>query len=191
MPRRAYASCLRCAALPAGWRPATWPWAPSGTKPFSRPSMTPRAWCCSSPARPTIRHSSESEVNRAFRGRKPIYTFRLEDITPSGSLDFYLAQHHWMDGFAAPLESSVDELAKAVTAGGESPRGSRPRQARRGAATPRSPCRWRSSSPSPWLESGCGNGSRMLPPRQVSLHVQARVLKAQENPPLLRLAQHQ
>lgn len=58
----------------------------------------------------------QSEVNRAFRQRKPIFTFRIENVTPSGSLDFYLGRHHWMDAFNGPLPGHVAALAKAITA---------------------------------------------------------------------------
>src|SRR6202521_1760864 len=57
-----------------------------------------------------------NEVNRAFSQRKAIFTFRVEDVVPSGSLEFYLARHHWTDGFPPPLEGKIDELADAVHA---------------------------------------------------------------------------
>src|SRR5437868_792301 len=45
------------------------------------------------------RHSNDSpfvknELNRAFSQRKPIVTFRIEDVTPGRSLELYLARHH-------------------------------------------------------------------------------------------------
>src|ERR1700674_5582373 len=55
-----------------------------------------------------------NEVNRAFAQRKAIFTFRVEDVRPSGSLEFYLARHHWMDGFPPPLDKKVDALAAAI-----------------------------------------------------------------------------
>ncbi|OFW13813.1 MAG: hypothetical protein A3H29_12820 [Acidobacteria bacterium RIFCSPLOWO2_02_FULL_67_21] len=57
----------------------------------------------------------QNEVNRAFGKKKPIFTFRIEDIPPSGSLEFYLARHHWTDGFPPPLEPKVAQLAVAVS----------------------------------------------------------------------------
>src|SRR5579864_3892220 len=55
-----------------------------------------------------------NEVNRAFSQRKAIFTFRVEDVVPSGSLEFYLARHHWTDGFPPPLGKKVDALAAAI-----------------------------------------------------------------------------
>lgn len=64
-------------------------------------------------------HSNESsyvknEVNRAFSEGKPIITFRLEDVLPGRSLQLYLARHHWMDAFPAPLEPRVEQLGASI-----------------------------------------------------------------------------
>src|SRR4051812_26415402 len=56
----------------------------------------------------------QNEVNRAFGKQKAIFTFRIEDVAPAGSLEFYLARHHWIDGFPAPLEEKVARLAAAI-----------------------------------------------------------------------------
>ena len=58
----------------------------------------------------------KNEVNHAFAASKPIFTFRVEDVQPSKSIGFYLARHHWTDGFAKPLDQTVPQLAAAVTA---------------------------------------------------------------------------
>src|SRR5229473_3509501 len=58
----------------------------------------------------------KNEVNHAFGARKTIFTFRVEDVVPGKSLGFYLARHHWMDGFPAPLGKNVDALAVAINA---------------------------------------------------------------------------
>ena len=55
-----------------------------------------------------------NEVNRAFAQRKAIFTFRVEDVLPSGYLEFYLARHHWTDGFPPPLDAKIDRLAAAL-----------------------------------------------------------------------------
>src|SRR3954462_13585852 len=34
----------------------------------------------------------QNEVNRAFSKQQPIFTFRIEDVAPAGSLEFYLAR---------------------------------------------------------------------------------------------------
>lgn len=56
----------------------------------------------------------KNEVNHAFSGQKAIFTFRAEDVQPSKSLGFYLARHHWTDGFDGPLDVPAARLATAV-----------------------------------------------------------------------------
>ncbi len=58
----------------------------------------------------------KNELNHAFAAKKPIFTFRVEDVQPSKSLSFYLARHHWTDGFTGPLPETVPQVAAAVTA---------------------------------------------------------------------------
>src|ERR1700681_1671370 len=55
-----------------------------------------------------------NEVNHAFGARKTIFTFRVEDVLPGKSLGFYLARHHWTDGFPPPLAKKVDGVAVAI-----------------------------------------------------------------------------
>jgi len=58
----------------------------------------------------------KNEVNRAFSQRKPIVTFRLEDVIPGRSLELYLARHHWTDAFPPPLAARVERLATSIAA---------------------------------------------------------------------------
>ncbi|MEQ1580768.1 MAG: TIR domain-containing protein [Steroidobacteraceae bacterium] len=57
----------------------------------------------------------KNELNRAFSVKKPIVTFRIEDVLPGRSLELYLARHHWTDAFPPPLEPRVDQLASSLT----------------------------------------------------------------------------
>jgi Tol biopolymer transport system component len=57
----------------------------------------------------------KNELNRAFSVKKPIVTFRIEDVLPGRSLELYLARHHWTDAFPPPLEPRVDQLAGSLT----------------------------------------------------------------------------
>jgi eukaryotic-like serine/threonine-protein kinase len=59
-------------------------------------------------------HFVKNEVNRAFSQKKPIITFRTEEVTPGRSLELYLARHHWTDGFPQPLEPKVDQLTLSI-----------------------------------------------------------------------------
>ena len=56
-----------------------------------------------------------NEVNHAFAAKKAIFTFRVEDVQPNKSLGFYLARHHWTDGFPPPIETKVAQLAAGVS----------------------------------------------------------------------------
>jgi CheY-like chemotaxis protein len=56
----------------------------------------------------------KNEVNRAFSRGKPMLTFRIEDIMPVKSLEFYLARHQWTDGFLPPLEDRIARVASAL-----------------------------------------------------------------------------
>ena len=56
-----------------------------------------------------------NEVNHAFAAKKAIFTFRVEDVQPNKSIGFYLARHHWTDGFPPPLEAKVAQLAAGVS----------------------------------------------------------------------------
>jgi len=58
----------------------------------------------------------KNEVNRAFGKGKMILPFRMEDVLPTGSLEFYLARHQWADGFPPPVEERIGRLASAILA---------------------------------------------------------------------------
>jgi serine/threonine-protein kinase len=58
----------------------------------------------------------KNEVNCAFSERKPIVTFRIEDVIPGRSLQLYLARHHWTDAFPPPMGARVETLATSITA---------------------------------------------------------------------------
>jgi hypothetical protein len=54
------------------------------------------------------------EIERAANKNIPIVSFRVEDVMPSGALEFFLSSHHWLDAFPLPLENYVDMLLQAV-----------------------------------------------------------------------------
>lgn len=55
-----------------------------------------------------------SEVERAFNKSKPIVPFRIEVLTLSRSLEFFLSASQWLDGSNDP-ESHFSSLLEAVT----------------------------------------------------------------------------
>ena len=56
------------------------------------------------------------EVERAVD--KNVYTipFRVEDIEPTKSLEYFISTSQWMDAFTPPLEQHLDKLAQTAKA---------------------------------------------------------------------------
>ena len=50
------------------------------------------------------------EVERAVHRGVSILTFRVEDVLPSKSLEYFLSTQHWLDAFAQPLEQHYARL---------------------------------------------------------------------------------
>src|ERR1700692_1313363 len=50
------------------------------------------------------------EVERAVHKQLRILTFRIENVPPSKSLEFFLSAQHWMDAFPPPLEPHYARL---------------------------------------------------------------------------------
>ena len=60
-------------------------------------------------------HSNHSpqvrrEVERAVHKELSILPFRIEDVLPSKSLEFFLSTQHWMDAFSSPREAYYARL---------------------------------------------------------------------------------
>ena len=66
------------------------------------------------------------EVERAANRQLPILPFRIEDVAPNETLEFFISSPHWMDALTPPLEAHIEHLSAAVrrllTSGGASPR---------------------------------------------------------------------
>src|SRR5271155_2777445 len=56
------------------------------------------------------------EVERAVHHQAPVLPFRLEDISPSKSLEYFLSSQHWFDGFPPPREPHYERLSAMVAA---------------------------------------------------------------------------
>jgi hypothetical protein len=55
------------------------------------------------------------EVERAVNKGVYIIPFRVDDIPPTKSLEYFISTSQWMDAFSPPLERHLDNLAKTVT----------------------------------------------------------------------------
>ncbi len=54
------------------------------------------------------------EIERTASKDIPIVTFRVEDVTPTKSLEYFISSHHWLDAANRPLEEGLKRLADAV-----------------------------------------------------------------------------
>jgi hypothetical protein len=66
------------------------------------------------------RHANDSrfvrsEIERAVSNDKPIIPLRIEDVKPSGSLEYLLSGSQWLDAYALPLEHYLPDLCEAVS----------------------------------------------------------------------------
>ena len=50
------------------------------------------------------------EVERAVHRQVPVLPFRLEEVLPSRSLEYFLSTQHWLDAFPPPRQSHYDRL---------------------------------------------------------------------------------
>jgi len=50
------------------------------------------------------------EVERAVSARRAILPFRIEDIAPTGAMEYALGNTHWLDAFTRPLDPHIAAL---------------------------------------------------------------------------------
>jgi hypothetical protein len=54
------------------------------------------------------------EVSAAGDRQIAIVPLRIEDVRPSGALEYYLSSQHWLDAFTPPLARHLERLVVAV-----------------------------------------------------------------------------
>ncbi|MGE0179775.1 MAG: TIR domain-containing protein [Sphingomonas sp.] len=54
------------------------------------------------------------ETERAANAGSAIIPFRIEDVLPSKSLEFFISSAHWLDAISRPIEPHLDYLCKVV-----------------------------------------------------------------------------
>ena len=54
------------------------------------------------------------EVERAVHHRIAVLPFRVADVLPSRSLEYFLGSQHWLDAFPPPLEPHYDRLCAVL-----------------------------------------------------------------------------
>ena len=56
------------------------------------------------------------EVERAVGKGVAVIPFRIENVTPSKAMEYFLSSPHWLDALTPPLEGHVDALVASVRA---------------------------------------------------------------------------
>ena len=56
------------------------------------------------------------EVERAVSKGLTIIPFRIQDVMPGRSLDYFIGSVHWLDAMTPPLEAHLEKLARTVEA---------------------------------------------------------------------------
>ncbi|MGD9905044.1 MAG: toll/interleukin-1 receptor domain-containing protein [Vicinamibacterales bacterium] len=56
-----------------------------------------------------------NEIERAVSHGVTVLPFRIEDVRPAKSLDFFIGSVHWLDAMTPPLDRHLDELADSVS----------------------------------------------------------------------------
>jgi len=54
------------------------------------------------------------EVERAVHKGKTIIPFRIEEVMPSKSLEYFISTSHWLDALSAPLERHILRLCETI-----------------------------------------------------------------------------
>lgn len=61
-----------------------------------------------------ISNQIHREVERAVSKSIRIFPLRIEDVSPSSSMEYFLGSIHWLDALSPPLEQHLHRLAEAV-----------------------------------------------------------------------------
>ena len=59
------------------------------------------------------------EVERAVSKTKPVLPVRIREVTPSGSLEFFISSAQWVDAWKSPMEQHLLPLVGAIKALGQ------------------------------------------------------------------------
>jgi parallel beta-helix repeat protein len=54
------------------------------------------------------------EVERAVHKGIPVIPLRIEDVSPTASLEYFISSPHWLDAFTPPLEGHLRHLVQAA-----------------------------------------------------------------------------
>lgn len=83
------------------------------------------------------------EVERAVSKGIPVIPFRVEDVDPNKSLEYFISAPHWLDALSPPLEKHLEQLSSTITL----------LLAKKGAAPPKSEVSSEAAAAGPALDS--------------------------------------
>jgi hypothetical protein len=55
-----------------------------------------------------------SEVDRAVNARKVLIPFRIENVPPTGAMEFHIGRRHWLDAYTPGMDRHLELLIRAV-----------------------------------------------------------------------------
>jgi hypothetical protein len=55
-----------------------------------------------------------SEVDRAVNARKVLIPFRIENVAPTGAMEFHIGRRHWLDAYTPGMDRHLQLLLRAV-----------------------------------------------------------------------------
>jgi TIR domain len=97
---------LRCWVAPRDVTPAA-DWAAEIVEAIAAARVMVLVFSASANASPQVRR----EVERAVHRELTVLPFRVEDVLPARSLEYFLSSQHWLDAFPGPLEPHFARLA--------------------------------------------------------------------------------
>jgi hypothetical protein len=100
---------VACWVAPRDVPPAT-DWAEQIVEAIARASLMVLIFSSTANGSPQVRR----EVERAVHRRVRVLPFRVEDVLPARSLEYFLSSQHWLDAFPPPMEPHYARLTSFV-----------------------------------------------------------------------------
>lgn len=111
---------VRCWVAPRDVQPGT-EWAEQIVEAIAQSGIMVLVFSGSANGSPQVRREVERAVHRQLR----VLPFRVEDVLPAHSLEYFLSGQHWLDAFPPPMEPHYARLTAYVQGllahGAESP----------------------------------------------------------------------
>jgi hypothetical protein len=127
---RAEASGIECWIAPRDIAPSA-EWAAEIIDAITNAAVMVLVFSADSNSSPQVRR----EVERAVHKRLPVIAFRVDNVLPEKSLEYFLSAQHWLDAFTAPRETHYKTLIHHLQRVLESGAGAPPAMTKRDSAS--------------------------------------------------------